>query len=131
MDKCADLVPDYFSFVKGIVDSADLSLNISREILQQDYQLKIMAKAIDKKIKNELKKMLNNDRENYEKFFDTFGVQLKWGIYANYGAEKDALKDFILFKSSNENKYVSLKEYVENMADGQDTIYYACGETVE
>ena len=131
MDKCADLVPDYFSFVKGIVDSADLSLNISREILQQDYQLKIMAKAIDKKIKNELKKMLNNDRENYEKFFDTFGVQLKWGIYANYGAEKDALKDFILFKSSNENKYVSLKEYVENMADGQDTIYYACGESAE
>ncbi len=131
MDKCSDLVPDYFSFVKGIVDSADLSLNISREILQQDYQLKIMAKAIDKKIKNELKKMLNNDRDKYEKFFETFGIQLKWGIYANYGMEKDALKDFILFKSSKENKYVTLKEYVEAMPENQDTIYYACGESVE
>lgn len=131
MDKCSDLVPDYFSFVKGIVDSADLSLNISREILQQDYQLKIIAKAIDKKIKNELKKMLNNDRDKYEKFFETFGVQLKWGIYANYGMEKDNLKDFILFKSSKENKYVTLKEYVEAMAENQDTIYYACGESAE
>ena len=131
MDRCSDLVPDYFSFVKGIVDSADLSLNISREILQQDYQLKIMAKAIDKKIKNELKKMLNNDRDKYEKFFETFGIQLKWGIYANYGMEKDALKDFILFKSSKENKYVTLKEYVEAMPENQDTIYYACGESAE
>ena len=131
MDKCSDLVPDYFSFVKGIVDSADLSLNISREILQQDYQLKLIAKAIDKKIKNELKKMLNNDRDKYEKFFDAFGVQLKWGIYANYGMEKDALKEFILFKSSKENKYVTLKEYVEAMAENQDTIYYACGESAE
>ena len=131
MDKCSDLVPDYFSFVKGIVDSADLNLNISREILQQDYQLKLIAKAIDKKIKNELKKMLNNDRDKYEKFFDAFGVQLKWGIYANYGMEKDALKDFILFKSSKENKYVTLKEYVEAMAENQDTIYYACGESAE
>ena len=131
MDKCADLVPDYFSFVKGIVDSADLSLNISREILQQDYQLKLIAKAIDKKIKNELKKMLNNDRDKYEKFFETFGVQLKWGIYANYGMEKDALKDFILFKSSKNNKYVTLKEYVEAMAENQDKIYYACGESAE
>ncbi len=108
-----------------------LSLNISREILQQDYQLKIMAKAIDKKIKNELKKMLNNDRDKYEKFFETFGIQLKWGIYANYGMEKDALKDFILFKSSKENKYVTLKEYVEAMPENQDTIYYACGESAE
>ena len=131
MDKCSDLVPDYFSFVKGIVDSADLSLNISREILQQDYQLKIMAKAIDKKIKNELKKMLNNDSDKYEKFFETIGIQLKWGIYANYGMEKDALKDFILFKSSKENKYVTLKEYVEAMPENQDTIYYACGESAE
>lgn len=131
MDKCADLVPDYFSFVKGIVDSADLNLNISREILQQDYQLKLIAKAIDKKIKNELKKMLNNDRDKYEKFFETFGVQLKWGIYANYGMEKDALKDFILFKSSKNNKYVTLKEYVEAMAENQDKIYYACGESAE
>lgn len=131
MDKCADLVPDYFSFVKGIVDSADLNLNISRETLQQDYQLKLIAKAIDKKIKNELKKMLNNDRDKYEKFFETFGVQLKWGIYANYGMEKDALKDFILFKSSKNNKYVTLKEYVEAMAENQDKIYYACGESAE
>ena len=129
MDKCADLVPDYFSFVKGIVDSADLTLNISRETLQQDHQVKIIAKAIDKKIKSELKKMLNNDREKFEKFFETFGVQLKWGIYANYGAEKDGLKDLILFKSANEDKYVTLKEYAEKMAEGQDTIYYACGES--
>lgn len=131
MEKCSDLVPDYFSFVKGIVDSADLSLNISRETLQQDYQVRIIAKAIDKKIKSELKKMLNNDRENYEKFFETFGVQLKWGVYANYGAEKDGLKELLMFKSSKENKYVTLKEYTESMADGQDTIYYACGESAE
>ncbi len=131
MDRCADLLPDYFSFVKGIVDSADLSLNISRETLQQNYQVKIIAKAIDKKIKNELKKMLSNDRANYEKFFETFGVQLKFGIYSNYGAEKDSLKDFLLYKSSKENKYVTLKEYVSAMAEGQDTIYYACGESAE
>lgn len=131
MDKCGDLVPDYFSFVKGIVDSADLNLNISREILQQDYQLKIIAKAIDKKIKNELKKMLSNDREKYEKFFEAFGTQLKFGVYANYGAEKDALKDFIIYKSSKEDKYVTLKEYADAMAEGQDTIYYACGESAE
>ena len=129
MDKCADLLPDYFSFVKGIVDSADLTLNISRETLQQDHQVKIIAKAIDKKIKSELKKMLANDREKYEKFFETFGVQLKWGLYANYGADKDGLKDLILFKSANEEKYVTLKEYVEKMAEGQDTVYYACGES--
>lgn len=129
MDKCADLLPDYFSFVKGIVDSADLTLNISRETLQQDHQVKIIAKAIDKKIKSELKKMLTNDREKYEKFFETFGVQLKWGLYANYGADKDGLKDLILFKSASEDKYVTLKEYVEKMAEGQDTIYYACGES--
>lgn len=131
MDKCSDLVPDYFSFVKGIVDSADLSLNISRETLQQDHQVRIIARAIDKKIKNELKKMLNNDREKFEQFYKTFGVQLKWGIYANYGAEKDGLKDFLMFKSVKENKYVTLKEYVNAMADGQDTIYYACGASAE
>lgn len=131
MDKCADLLPDYFSFVKGIVDSADLSLNISREVLQQDYQLKIIAKAIDKKIKNELKKMLKNDREKYEQFFSVFGSQLKWGVYANYGAEKDGLKDLIMFKSIKDGKYLTLSEYVENMPEGQDKIYYACGETVE
>lgn len=131
MDKCSDLLPDYFSFVKGIVDSADLSLNISRETLQQDYQVKIIAKAIDKKIKNELKKLLNNDREKFEKFFETFGVQLKWGVYANYGADKDGLKDLLMFKSVKSGKYLTLKEYTEAMAEGQDTIYYACGASSE
>lgn len=131
MDKCSDLLPDYFSFVKGIVDSADLTLNISRETLQQDYQVKIIAKAIDKKIKNELKKLLNNDREKFEKFFETFGVQLKWGVYANYGADKDGLKDLILFKSVKEGKYLTLKEYTEAMAENQDKIYYACGASAE
>lgn len=131
MDKCADLVPDYFSFVKGIVDSADLSLNISRETLQQDYQLKIMAKAIDKKIKNELKKLLTNNREKYEEFFTSFGVQLKWGVYANYGADKDGLKDLLMFKSSKDGKYVTLREYIEAMPENQETIYYACGDSVE
>ncbi|MGN0522165.1 MAG: molecular chaperone HtpG [Eubacterium sp.] len=131
MDKCADLLPDYFSFVKGLVDSADLSLNISREMLQHDHQLKIIAKAIDKKIKNELKKMLTNDREKYEKFFKTFGLQLKYGVYANYGMEKDSLKDLLLFESSNGDGYTTLKEYVGRMADSQDTIYYACGESAE
>lgn len=131
MDKCGDLLPDYFSFVKGLVDSADLSLNISREILQHDRQLKIIAKAIEKKIKNELTKMLNNDRERYEEFFKTFGVQLKWGVYADYGMNKDNLKELIMFESSFEDKYVTLKEYVERMADSQDTIYYACGDSVQ
>lgn len=131
MDKCSDLLPDYFSFVKGIVDSADLTLNISRETLQQDYQVEIIAKAIDKKIKNELKKLLNNDREKFEKFFETFGIQLKWGVYANYGADKDGLKDLILFKSVKEGKYLTLKEYTEAMAENQDTIYYACGASAE
>jgi len=131
MDKCSDLLPDYFSFVKGIVDSADLTLNISRETLQQDHQVKIIAKAIDKKIKNELKKLLNNDREKFEKFFETFGVQLKWGVYANYGADKDGLKDLLMFKSVKDGKYLTLKEYAEAMAEGQDTIYYACGASAE
>lgn len=131
MDKCADLLPDYFSFVKGLVDSADLSLNISRELLQHDHQLKIIAKAIDKKIKNELKKMLNNDREKYNKFFKTFGLQLKYGVYANYGMEKDGLKDLIMFESSNGDGYTTLKEYVGRMADSQDSIYYACGESTQ
>lgn len=131
MDKCADLLPDYFSFVKGLVDSADLTLNISRETLQQDHQVKIIAKAIEKKIKNELNKMLKNDREKYEKFFATFGQQLKWGIYADYGMNKDNLKDLVMFKSSVEDKYTTLKEYVERMADSQDKIYYACGDSVQ
>lgn len=130
MDKCADLLPDYFSFVRGLVDSADLALNISREVLQHDHQLKIIAKAIDKKIKSELAKMLRNDREKYEEFYNTFGVQLKWGIYADYGMNKDGLKDLILFKSSD-GGYVTLKEYRERMADSQNDIYYACGDSEE
>lgn len=131
MDKCPDLLPDYFSFVKGLVDSADLSLNISREMLQHDHQLKIIAKAIDKKIKSELTKMLKNDREKYEKFFKTFGLQLKYGVYANYGVDKDGLKDLLLFESSNGDGYTTLKEYVGRMADSQESIYYACGENAE
>ena len=130
MEKCSDLLPDYFSFVKGLVDSADLSLNISREMLQHDHQLKIIAKAIDKKIKNELKKMLNNDREKYNKFFKTFGLQLKYGVYANYGMDKDGLKDLIMFESSNADGYTTLSEYVGRMADSQESIYYACGDSV-
>lgn len=131
MDKCPDLLPDYFSFVKGLVDSADLSLNISREMLQHDHQLKIIAKAIDKKIKSELTKMLKNDREKYEKFFKTFGLQLKYGVYANYGADKDGIKDLLLFESSNGDGYTTLKEYAGRMADSQESIYYACGENAE
>lgn len=131
MDKCADLLPDYFSFVRGLVDSADLSLNISREVLQHDRQVKIIAKAIDKKIKSELAKMLKNDREKYEELFSVFGTQLKWGVYSDYGMNKDGLKDLIMFKSSNSEKYTTLKEYVDRMADSQDTIYYACGDSVQ
>lgn len=130
MDKCSELLPDYFSFVKGLVDSADLSLNISREMLQHDHQLKIIAKAIDKKLKNELKKMLTNDREKYEKFFDSFGTQLKYGVYANYGMDKDGLKELLIFKSSSEDKYTTLAEYVGRMADSQNDIYYACGDSI-
>lgn len=130
MEKCSDLLPDYFGFVKGIVDSSDLSLNISREMLQHDRQLKIMAKSIEKKIKSELEKMLQSDREAYEKFFDAFGLQLKFGIYSYYGMNKDTLKDLVLFRSS-EDKYVSLKEYVDAMGDDQKYIYYASGETKE
>ncbi|MDD6620751.1 MAG: molecular chaperone HtpG [Eubacteriales bacterium] len=131
MDKCGDLLPDYFSFVKGIVDSADLSLNISRETLQQDHQVRIIARAIDKKIKNELAKMLKNDREKYEKFFNTFGLQLKYGVYANYGMEKDGLKDLLLFETSADDKPTTLKEYVGRMAESQNDIYYACGENAQ
>ncbi len=130
MDKCGDLLPDYFSFVKGLVDSVDLSLNISREILQHDHQLKIIAKAIDKKIKSELSKLLKNNREKYEEFFKVFGVQLKWGVYADYGMNKDGLKDLMIFKSSN-GGFATLKEYVSRMADSQEKIYYACGESAD
>ncbi len=131
MDKCAELLPDYFSFVKGLVDSEDLSLNISREMLQHDGQLKLIAKTLEKKIKNELEKMLKNEREAYEEFFKAFGVQLKFGVYNSYGMNADTLKDLLIFKSSKENKYVTLKEYVSGMKEGQDTVYYACGETTE
>ena len=131
MDKCKDLLPDYFSFVKGLVDSEDLSLNISREMLQHDAQLKLIAKTIEKKIKSELEKMLNNDREAYEEFFKTFGMQIKFGIYNSYGMNKDNLKDLVLFYSSRDKKLVSLKEYIARLKDGQEKIYYACGETIE
>ncbi len=130
-DKCADLLPDYFSFVKGLVDSEDLSLNISRETLQHDYQLRLIAKTIEKKIKSELVKMLRNDRENYEKFFDAFGTQLKFGVYSEYGRNKDAVADLLLFKSSNEDKYVTVEEYISRMPESQKAIYYAAGETVD
>ena len=132
MERCADLLPDYFGFVRGIVDSSDLSLNISREILQHDRQLKVMAKAIEKKIKSELEKMMRTDREEYEKFFDAFGIQLKYGVYADYGMNADNLKDLLIFHSSGEgNKYVSLKEYVDGMKDEQKAIYYAAGESID
>ncbi|MBE6749260.1 MAG: molecular chaperone HtpG [Ruminococcaceae bacterium] len=131
MEKCKDLLPDYFSFVKGLVDSEDLSLNISREMLQHDAQLKLIAKTIEKKIKSELEKMLNNEREAYEEFFKTFGMQIKFGIYNSYGMNKDNLKDLILFYSSKDKSLVSLKEYVARLKDGQEKIYYACGETIE
>lgn len=131
MEKCKDLLPDYFSFVKGLVDSEDLSLNISRETLQHDSQLKLIAKTVEKKIKSELEKMLSNEREEYEEFFKTFGIQLKFGIYNSYGMNKDQLKDLIMFTSSYEKKLVTLKEYIARLKDSQDKIYYACGETVE
>jgi len=131
MEKCADLLPDYFSFVRGLVDSADLSLNISREMLQHDRQLKIIAKAIEKKIKTELEKMMETEREKYEKLFDAFGIQLKYGLYADYGMHKDTLKDLLLFHSSGEKKYLSLKEYVAGMKSEQKDIYYASGESIE
>ncbi|WP_163579514.1 molecular chaperone HtpG [Gracilibacillus saliphilus] len=129
MEKCADLLPDHFSFVRGIVDSEDLSLNISREILQQDRQVKLIAKNIEKKIKNHLQSMLKNDREKYEKFYDAFGRQIKYGVYADFGANKDKLKDLLLFYSSSEQKLVTLKEYVVRMPEDQEHIYYATGES--
>ncbi len=130
MDKCADLLPDHFSFVKGLVDSQDLSLNISREMLQHDRQLKLIAKSLERTIKNELKKMLSNDREKYEKFWKAFGLQIKFGMYNGYGVNKDLLKDLLLFYSSNEKKLVTLDEYVSRMKEDQKYIYYAAGESV-
>lgn len=129
MDKCADLLPDYFSFVKGLVDSEDLSLNISREMLQHDRQLKVIAKSIEKTISSELKKMLKNEREKYEEFWKAFGLQMKYGIYSDYGMNKEKLQDLLLFTSSNDNKLVTLDEYVTAMREEQKYIYYAAGES--
>jgi len=131
MNKCADLLPDYFSFVKGIVDSEDLSLNISREVLQHDRQLKLIAKNIKTKIKNELDNLLKNEREKYDEFYKSFGRQLKYGIYSDFGSNKDVLQDLLLFYSSKEKKMVTLDEYVSRMPESQKYIYYAAGESNE
>ena len=130
MDKCSELIPDYFSFIKGIVDTEDLSLNISRELLQESHSLKLIAKNIESKIRKELEIMLKEDRENYESFFKTIGVQIKYGIYNNFGADKDKLKDLVMFYSSKKEKLVTLKEYVDNMKDSQEMIYYASGSSI-
>lgn len=131
MDKCADLLPDYFSFVKGLVDSEDISLNLSREVLQQDRQLKLISKSVEKKIKSTLEELLKENREEYEKFFEAFGMQLKYGVYSSYGMNNDTLKDLLMFYSSKDKKRVTLKEYVTNMKDGQDKIYYASGDSLD
>ncbi|NDI35034.1 molecular chaperone HtpG [Chengkuizengella sediminis] len=131
MDKCADLLPDYFSFVKGMVDSEDLSLNISREMLQHDRQLKLIAKNIKNKIKSQLQNLLKDERDKYEKFYESFGRQLKHGVYSDYGANKDVLQDLLMFYSSKEKKLVSLSEYVDGMPEDQKYIYYASGESID
>lgn len=131
MDKCSDLLPDYFNFVKGIVESPDLSLNISREILQQDRKLQIIAKNIETKIKKELLSMLEEKREDYIKFFKTFGAQIKYGIYNDYGMNKDKLQDLLMFTSAQKQELITLKEYVDSMKEDQKVIYYACGETID
>ncbi len=130
-DEAKEIVSDYFRFIRGVVDSDDLSLNISREILQQDYQMNALKKSVDKKIKSTLEKMLEKEREDYEKFFDAFGSQLKYGCYDGFGANKDVLIDLLMFKSSAEDKYVTLKEYVSRMKEGQNEIYYAAGESID
>lgn len=131
MEKCKDLIPDYFRFVKGLVDSSDLSLNISREILQQNTELEKIASNVEKKIVSKLEKMLSNDREKYIEFFENFGVNLKYGVYDKYGLKKDLLQDLILFKTTNGDDYLTLNEYVESMADGQECIYYASSKSKE
>lgn len=131
MDKCKDLLPDYFNFVKGLVDSQDLSLNISREMLQQDRQLKNIAKNVEKKIKRDLEDFLKNDRDGYEKFFENFGKQLKYGLYESYGMNREVLEDLVLFYSSTEQKNVTFAEYLERMKDDQNAIYYAAGESIK
>jgi len=130
MEKCSDLLPDHFSFVKGLVDSEDLSLNISREMLQHDRQLKLISKSIEKTIKNELTKLLKNEREKYEEFYKSFGLQIKFGVQNGYGVNKDALKDLLMFYSSNEEKLVTLEEYTTRMKEDQKYIYYAVGENI-
>lgn len=131
MEKCKELLPDHYSFVRGVVDSTGVSLNISRELLQEDRQLRAIAKSIEKKITSELKKMLENEREKYEGFFSVFGSQLKYGVYSDYGAHKEALCDLLLFRSSKEGKFVTLREYKERMKEGQEKIYYASGESLD
>jgi molecular chaperone HtpG len=131
MERCADLLPDYFSFVKGLVDSQDLSLNISREMLQHDRQLKAIAARLEKKIKSELLELMNTEREKYDEFFKNFGLQIKFGVYDSFGANKDNLKDLLLYYSSTEKKLVSLSEYVSRMKLDQKYIYYATGESTE
>lgn len=131
MEKCGDLLPDYFSFVKGVVDSEDLSLNISRETLQKDNQLKLMRSSLEKKIKNELHAMLVNDREKYETFWKNFGRQVKFGVYGDYGMHKDLLGDLLMFYSAKEQKLVTLDEYIEKMPEGQKCIYFAAGDDTD
>ena len=131
MEKCADLLPDYFSFVKGVVDSEDLSLNISREMLQESQSLKIIAKNIESKIRKELEEMLKEDRDTYIEFFKTFGVQLKYGVYNNFAQDKEKLQDLIMFYSANHEKLITLNEYVEEMKEGQEAIYYASGSSID
>ena len=131
MDKCGDLLPDYFSFVKGVIDSPDLKLNISREVLQQTRILKTIGKNIENKIKKCLEDLRDNNREKYEKIYNNFGIQLKYGVYNNFGMDKDKLQDLLLFYSSKEKKLVTLKEYVSRMKEGQTNIYYACAETTD
>src|SRR5690625_1435276 len=128
MDKCPELLPDYFSFVKGLVDSDDLSLNISREMLQHDRQLQAIEKNITRQIKRELERMLRSDREKYEKFYEVFGRQLKYGVYSDFGQHKDTLQDLLMFYSSTEEKLVTLSEYVSRMPEEQKYIYNATGE---
>jgi molecular chaperone HtpG len=131
MDKCEDLLPDCFGFIKGVVDSSDLSLNISREMLQQDRQLRAIATSLEKKIISELKKFMESDRENYDKFFAELGLSIKFGVYNNFGVKKEQLKELIVFHSSTENKLVTLHEYVSRMKIDQKYIYYACGDNIE
>lgn len=131
MDKCADLLPDCFSFVRGLVDSQDLSLNISREMLQHDRQLKLIESRLEKKIKSELLSMLKNDREKYETFWKGFGRQLKYGLYSSFGANSELLSDLLLFYSSHEKKLSTLEEYIGRMPEDQKYIYYACGDSLE